>query len=334
MFRFENINYLYILLAVVPLLFFVWYFYKSYHKLLNKTADPELLQLMVPGFSNRSGLIKNIIFILIVIFSAIALANPQWSNKRVKVKAQSSDIIIALDISQSMLSNDLSPNRLEKTKKTIEELILKLKGNRIGLIFFAGEAFLKMPLSSDYAASLLFIKSASPYMIENQGTAIEESIKIANRAISQDNKNQKALIIFSDGEDHDGNAVQTAKNANGFTIFTVGVGTEEGGFIPYTNEYGVETYKKDEEGKFIRTKVNNSLLTEIAENGKGYFFNISDNGLVNNITEKIKKIEKREIIQRSFTDYTSQYDYFLFLVVLLLMSYLLLPEIKRKKSLV
>jgi Ca-activated chloride channel family protein len=332
MFRFENINYLYILLAVVPLLVLLWYFNKTNQRLLKKTADPDLLQLLIPGFNNRSGLMRNIIFIFIFVFSVIALANPQWSNKRVKVKAQSSDIIIALDISQSMLSNDLSPNRLEKTKKTIEELILKLKGNRIGLIFFAGEAFLKMPLSSDYAASLLFIKSASPYMIENQGTAIEESIKIAGNSIAKDNKNQKALIIFSDGEDHDGNAVQAAKNANGFTIFTVGVGTEEGGFIPFTNEYGVETYKKDEEGKFIRTKVNNSLLTEIAENGKGYFFNISDKSLVNNIADKIKKIEKREIIQRSFTDYNSHYEYFLFLVVLLLIIYLIFPELNRKKG--
>jgi Ca-activated chloride channel homolog len=332
MFRFENINYLYLLFSVVPLLLIIWYFYKTNLTLMQKTADPELMQLMIPGFKKKSGLIKNIIFILLVIISIIALANPQWSNKRTKVKSQASDIIIALDISQSMLSSDISPNRLEKTKKVIEELILKLKGNRIGLIFFAGEAFMKMPLSPDYAASVMFIKSASPYMIENQGTAIEESIKIAGNAIAKDDKNQKALIIFSDGEDHDGNAVEAAKNAEGFTIFTVGVGTDQGGFIPYINQYGVENFKKDDEGKFVRTKVNNSLLEEIAENGKGYFFNITDKNLVNNIADKLKKIEKREIVQRSFTDYNSQYEYFLFIVILLLILYLLFPEINRKKT--
>ncbi|MBK7095576.1 MAG: VWA domain-containing protein [Saprospiraceae bacterium] len=332
MFRFENINYLFLLFSVVPLLLIIWYFYKTNLKLMRKTADPELMQLMIPGFKKRSGLIKNIIIILLLIISIIALANPQWSNKRTKVKAQSSDIIIALDISQSMFSSDISPSRLEKTKKVIEELILKLKGNRIGLIFFAGEAFMKMPLSPDYAASVMFIKSASPYMIENQGTAIEESIKIAGNAIAKDDKNQKALIIFSDGEDHDGNAVEAAKNADGFTIFTVGVGTEEGGFIPYINQFGVENFKKDDEGKFVRTKVNNSLLEEIAENGKGYFFDITDKSLVKNIAEKLKKIEKREIIQRSFTDYNSQYEYFIFIVILLLILYLLFPEINRKKT--
>ena len=333
MFRFENINYLYWLLAVIPLLLLVVFFHKTRTDKLRKLADPDLIRLMIPGLRIKSVLIKNTILAGIFIFSIIALANPQWSNKRIKVKAQSSDIIIALDISQSMLSQDISPNRLEKTKKIIEDLILKMKGNRIGLIFFAGEAFLKMPLSPDYAASVLFIKGAAPYMIENQGTAIEESIKIAENAFSGDNKNQKAIIIFSDGEDHDGDAIQAAKKAGekGFTIFTVAVGTKEGGFIPYTNEYGVETYKKDNEGKFIRTKVNRALLTDIAESGKAYSFNISDNSLVKNIAEKLEKIEKREITQRSFTDYNSYFDYFVFIAFILLLIYMLFPEIDQKQ---
>jgi len=140
----------------------------------------------------------------------ISLSNPQWATKREKVKAMSSDIFIALDISQSMMVRDVPPNRLERAKKLAENLILSLKGNRIGLIFFAGEAFVQMPLTSDYAAAMMFLKSANPGQIAAQGTAIVEAMDIADKSFIEDRNHQRAMIIITDGEDHDGAAIEKA----------------------------------------------------------------------------------------------------------------------------
>lgn len=330
MFRFENTEYLLLLVAVVPFLLLIFYFHKRNSELNKRIVGNELLGRMMQGYNSKAGLIRNLIFLLSLVFLIIALVNPQWSNKRVKTKAESSDIFIALDISNSMLSPDISPSRLEKSKKIIQELIFELKGNRFGLIYFAGEAFLKMPLSTDYAASVLFVKSATPYMIENQGTAIEEAIKIALNASINDKKNQKALVIFSDGEDHDGDAVKASAEAkeNGFKVFTVAAGSEVGGLIPFTDQFGMESYKKDDEGKYIKSKVNKTLLYELAEKGQSY--ELSDNDLVKKLVQNIEKMEKREIVQRSFVDFKSHYEYFILIAILLIIIYLMYPQIKLK----
>ncbi len=334
MFRIENSQYFYLLFAIIPFFALIIYSEIIIRKNRNKFVESGLLQRMIPSLNTKYQLIKNIVFLIILIFSVLALSNPQWSKKRVKVKSNSSDVIIALDISQSMLARDISPERLEKAKKTIEDLILQLKGNNFSLIFFAGEAFLKMPLSPDYSAAIIFVKSATTDLIENQGTAIEESIDIAMKASLQEKeKKRKCLIIFSDGEDHDGNAVNKAKSAvaEGFTLMTVGVGTENGAFIPQKNEYGEEVFKKDYEGNLIKSKVNNKLLKDLADAGNGEFYSISDNDIVDKIAKKIESLEKKESINRSFTDYNSQYEYPLVIAILLLLIYIFFPEIKLKK---
>ncbi|HHH55138.1 MAG TPA: VWA domain-containing protein, partial [Bacteroidetes bacterium] len=274
MFRFENSEYLYLLVLLIPIILWAIYAERLRINKRNKLVDATIFNKILPSFNKKAHHTRNILIIFVFFFSIIALANPQWANKREKVKVQSSDIFIALDISRSMLGQDISPNRLEKSKKIIEKLIEKLKGNRIGLIFFAGEAFMKMPLTSDYAAAELFVKTADPDLIENQGTAIEEAINIAEKGFDEKEKHQRAMIIFSDGEDHDGNAIAKAKEAhkNGLVIFTVGVGTTKGAFIPFKNRFGVEQYKKDEKGNYIKSKINENLLNEIADAGGGKYY--------------------------------------------------------------
>jgi Ca-activated chloride channel family protein len=287
----------------------------------------------MPGFNKKIHWIRNIIILLAFAFGILALSNPQWANKREKIKVQSSDIFIALDISQSMLAKDISPNRLERSKKFVENLIEKLKGNRIGLIFFAGDAFMKMPLTSDYAAAKMFIKTANPDLIENQGTAIEEAISIAEKGFDEKMKHQRAMVIFSDGEDHDGNAVEKAKTAhdNGLIIFTVGVGTSKGAFIPFKNRYGVEVYKKDNNGAVVKTTVNEELMNEIADNGGGRFYSIlQGDEVLNSIHEQLERIEKREIEQRSFTQYESYFQYFLAIAILLFIIQFFIKESRVK----
>lgn len=336
MFRIENSHYFFLLLAIIPLIALIAYFQFFKNKELKKFVDRGLLLKMLPSINSKYSLIKNLILIIVLFFSILALANPQWSNKRVKVKSSSVDAIFALDISQSMLARDIGPDRLEKAKKSIEEIILKFRSNNFSLIFFAGEAFLKMPLSPDYSAAIIFTKSASTDIIENQGTAIEEAIDIAMKASKQDKeKKKKCLIIFSDGEDHDGNAIQIAKSAveEGITIMTVGVGTETGAFIPQKNEYGEEVFKKDHDGNLIRSRVNNKLLKDLAEAGGGDFYSISDNDLIDKIGKKIESLEKKESVTRSFTDYNSQYEIPLIFAILFMLAYIFFPEIILKKIL-
>ncbi len=333
MFRFENSEYLYLLIALIPLLLWVIYAEKSRQKQRNKLIEKELFDKIVPKFNPKSHRLRNIFIMLTFIFSILALANPQWANKREKVKVKSSDIFIALDISRSMLGQDISPNRLEKAKKTIEKLIDRLKGDRIGLIFFAGDAFMKMPLTTDYATAELFVKSADPDLIENQGTAIEEAINIAEKGYDEKEKHQRAMVIVSDGEDHDGNAIAKAKEAhkNGMVIFTIGVGTSKGAFIPYKNRFGVEQYKKDENGNFVKSVLNEELLNELADTGGGKYYSILEGDkIIENITEQLEKIEKREVEQRSFTHYDSYFQYFLILAIISLILTFMVTDSKLK----
>lgn len=331
MFRFENSEYLFLLIGLIPILLLLLYVENRRKKLRNKFIDDKLFQKIVPQFNSKVHWFRNIIVLLVFVFAVIALANPQWANKREKVKVQSSDIFIALDISKSMLAKDIQPNRLERSKKFVEKLIGKLKGNRIGLIFFAGEAFMKMPLTSDYAAAQMFIKSAETDLIENQGTAIEEAINIAENGFDEEKKHQRALIIISDGEDHDGNAINKSSSAheNGLVLFTVGVGTPQGEFIPIKNRFGVEEYKKDSDGKYIKSIVNSELLNEIADNGGGKYYSILEgDNVLESISEQIERIEKREVEQRSFTSYESYYQYFLSIAILLFILQFFIKETK------
>lgn len=316
---------------VIPLVLLVFKFDHRRQKTIDNLFDRRILSSLIPDYFRKYQFYKNLIVILIIIFNILALTNPQFSNKREIIKSKTSDIYIALDISKSMRSQDISPDRLEYTKKVIEDLIYKLKGDRIGLIFFAGDAFLKMPLSLDYSAAILNIRSASPDQIENQGTSLNEAFNIAQKSLKDDN--HKAMILFSDGEDHEGNALEGAKmlKSHGVTLYTVSVGTDAGGYIPETDEFGVETYKKDENGKYLKSKPDRALLDKIASIGGGFSFDISDNNLPSKLSKRLENLEKRELIQKSFIDYQSYYYYFGFISLILMLLYFFIPEILKRK---
>jgi Ca-activated chloride channel family protein len=329
MFRFEHTEYLWAFI-LVPL--FIALFLTAYYQMRmkqKKLADNRLFSRLIPEWSELHLWIRFSLVLLILISLVIGLSNPQWATKREKVKAMSSDIFIALDISQSMMVQDIPPNRLERAKKLAESLIISLKGNRIGLIFFAGEAYIQMPLTSDYAAALMFLKSANPQQIEAQGTAIVEALDVAEKSFLGDRDHQRAMIIITDGEDHDGEAIERASSAHadGLTIFTLGVGTAEGDFIPYTNRMGVETYKTDVNGNYIKSRVNVELLDAIASSGGGKYYSVlNGESSVQDLVGELERIEKIEVEQRSFTSYESYYQYFLLVAIVLLVLELALPE--------
>lgn len=318
MFRFEQAGALWLLL-LAPLLVIAFYFLLKWKTArLQKFGDKELLQRLFPELSIKKEWLKSILFAIGIFFISMAFVNPQWGTRKQKVKSKSADIIIALDISQSMLATDISPNRMEKAKRFTSQLIKNLKGERLGLIFFAGSAYLQMPLTADYAATELFIKSANPEQAGTQGTVIAEAISLSQNVFSSDAPYQKALVLITDGENHETEAIEAAKQAaeNGTFVFCIGIGTQEGAFVPQIIN-GREVFKKDKQGYPVKSKLNIPLLQDIADAANGQFYLLDDGfALTKKIVNDLAKIEKQEVEQRSFTDYNSFFQYFLFLGLL------------------
>ncbi len=331
MFQFQEVQFIY-LLPLVLVLGGLFYLFSRWRKSsLLKLADAGLIERLTNSNILETPWVRFGYFAVALLFILIALSNPQWGNKQQRVKAKSSDIVIALDISQSMMAEDILPNRMERAKRFTERLINSLKGERIALISFAGNAYLQMPLTSDYAAAEIFAKSANPSQAGTQGTAIADAIDLAKSMFSDDDPYQKALIIISDGENHDSEAIAAAKEAaeKGIFIFTIGVGTSEGAMIP-VNVNGRQQYKADNSGNAVTTALNKAMIADLADagNGKAYFLSQSNN-IVEDIKSAISRMEKKEVQQASFSDYTSYFQYFLAIGILLYILYF----VYRKSSL-
>ena len=316
MFRFENSDAFY-LLVLIPMAAGLWYLGNNVvKKRRNIFGSPALVSRLM--FGKAASLMSLIIWAFALLLLIIALANPQYGMKKEKVKVENIDIFMALDISASMNATDISPSRLEKAKRFIEQFIQSRQGDQMGLILFAGGAYLQMPLTTDFAAALLFARSATTDMAGTQGTAIGAAIDLATRSVKEEN--QRALVIISDGEDHDDNATDMATQAveKGWSVFTVGAGTTEGSFIPSINE-GREEYKTDEEGNPVKSMINKELLDDIAEKGNGtsYLLENDNNVIIKDINVQLSKIQKRAVEVKSFTEYRSFYQYFLALAVIL-----------------
>ncbi len=330
MFRFEHPYYLYAL-EIIPLLGVFFYFMQlARRRALSHFANKPLLKQLTPKASRYKHAIKFWLLILAIIFLVLGWANPQWGTKRETVKRKGIDVFIALDVSNSMLAEDIAPNRLERAKKFTENLIDKLEGERIGLILFAGNAYLQVPLTTDYAALKIFIRSANPDLMPTQGTAIGDVISLATRSFHIENTHHRVLVVISDGESHDENARQKAEEANesGLLVFTTGVGTKNGGFIPEASG----GYKRDENNQPVRTKLNEDALQQIAAAGKGAYFNLSSepDQILKTLEQRVAVLEKQEFEQRSFSEYESYFQYFLALALVVLLIEFMLPYTKSK----
>jgi len=318
----------------IPIL--IGLFYLSYqwrNRRVNKLVHQGLQSSVLSHISNIRRRIKQLLLLLTILFLAFAGANPQWGNKKEKVMAKSADIFVLLDISQSMMTQDISPNRLERSKRFAETLVNELRGNRIGLVLFAGEAYLQMPLTSDYAATSLFLRTANTDLAGTQGTVIGEAIELASKAYEEDNNHHKMMVIISDGEDHDEKALSTAADIfdDGVVIYTIGVGTAEGDFIPFTNSNGVNDFKRDDSGKLVKSQFNEELLVNVADEGGGkYYPLLAGQQIMEDLEMELEKLDRREIEQKSFTDFASYFQYFLFAAIALLFVEFFLSERKIK----
>jgi len=331
--RFENPQYLYWLL-IIPVLVAVYVLIRFWNKRqFERFANIKLRHYLVPMFSSARTNTKFVIFNLIIALLIIGAANLQSGSKMEKVKREGIDIFLCVDISNSMLAEDIAPNRLERSKQAIYKLISKLGGDRIGVVVFAGNAYVQLPITTDYSAAKMFLSTVNTNLIPAQGTEIGRAIDLAIRSFG-DSDHNKAIVIISDGEDHEnGDAVKAAQEAAklGIKIYTIGMGLDAGAPIPVYNKYGKQTgYKKDKDGNTIITKLDDNILRQIAEIGDGLYVRASNSNVgLDKIYEDINKAEKSEIEANVFTDYDDQFQWFIGAAIFLLIIEILLSSGKR-----
>ncbi len=330
MFRFAHIEYFY-LLALIPVFIalVIWLFVWR-KKALQRYGQLSLISRLLPDMSNLKLILKFVLMMVAWGLLVFVLAGPQTGSKLEKVQRKGIDLIIALDVSNSMLTQDIKPNRLARAKQSISRLIDKLEGDRIGVIVFAGKAYTQLPITTDYAAAKMFVSTINPGMLPTQGTAIGDAIDLAIKTFGESKKN-KALILISDGEDHEGNVLEQVELAasKGITIYTIGMGLPEGGPIPIYNGDVLVGFKKDKDGNAIVSKLDETLLQRIATIGNGMYIRAtnSETGL-NRIFDDINEIQKSEIESKQFADYENQFQYFLAIALILMILDLFIFEKK------
>ena len=332
MFRFAHPEYLYALYAVPLFIVLFWYLSRNRKKLLEKFAQKDLQKLLLPNYSWLKTSLKYGIIILVFILLVVAAANPQVGTRMEEVKQTGIDVYICLDVSLSMKAEDIKPNRLDRAKFQISNLIQKLQGDRIGLIIFAGQAYVQFPLTSDYSAANLFLNAVDVNSVPQPGTAIASAINLAVKSFDYKTSTQKAIVVITDGEDHEGDVTQAVKDAvaKDIKIYTIGLGSPEGVPIPLYDNNGQQIgFKKDRDGNVVLTKLDASILQEIASAGNGQYFHGSNyEDQLNDIYNDLSKLEKTEFGVKKVTDYEDRFYYFLIPGLILLVMEFFISESK------
>jgi len=336
MLRYENSEYLF-LLVLIPIIIILFVMAIRWRKrAIDKFGESHMVFKLMPMASFTKLRLKFILFSFSIAFIIIGLANPQIGSKMEEVKREGVDLMIAIDLSNSMLAEDLQPNRLMRAKQSISRLIDRLDGDRIGLVVFAGDAYVQLPITTDYSAAKLFLSTINTDIIPTQGTAIGKAIELSINSFDVSNDQNKAIIIITDGENHEDDAIQKAKDAEDMGIFvhTIGMGSAEGGPIPIKNRYGsITSYQKDNSDNTVITKLNEEMLKEIAASGGGSYIRAnSTQSSLNALFKEINKMEKKEIGSKVFTDYKDRFQWFLGIALLLLIIESLLRNTKNKWS--
>ena len=319
MLKFENPDLLLLLWVALLQGFLLWLYWRWRRRTLRLLGSPVLAQRLLLGFSAKRFWWKNALFGLALVLLVLAIANPRRMVKREADKQQSADIVLALDISQSMLARDAAPSRLEQARDFAQKLVQALETERIGLLFFAGDAFPQAPLSTDHEAVLLLLRNASPEFIADQGTAMGAAVDLAQRMFESNSAAGRGLILLSDGENHLDSAVPKARDARkeGLTIYTVGVGGTEGTTIPLANG----SPKRDGLGQIVQTKADPGALRDLAEAGGGAYFQANDGDqAVRQLARELGRLQKAAVEARAHTDYISYFQWLLLPCLLLLIA--------------
>jgi Ca-activated chloride channel family protein len=321
MYELDNPYYFYLLL-LIPVVLLLYVGYVLWQKRVRKHfGDAALLEKMAPERSATKPVLKLLLWLLILLFLAIGLVNPRVGSRLENVKREGIDLVFALDVSKSMLTEDERPNRLEKAKLIMSRTLDELVADRVGMIVYAGQAYPQLPITTDYGAARLFLKTIDTELIPSQGTAISEAIELAVKYFDDEQQKNRLLVILSDGEDHEDGYTEAAREAaaKGIQIITIGIGTEQGAPIPDIRNGVRIGYKRDRNNEVVVSQLKPELLLQIAElaNGK-YVHGTSVKGTVEGLMAQIEQMEKQEFESQIFADYEDQFQWFLAIALLLL----------------
>ena len=331
MYQLEKPIYFYLLstILVFIVIFLMVFLWKKHTQ--KKFAHNIALKKITPDRSFFKSWFKLIILLLAITSLVIALVNPKIGTKIETITREGVDVVFALDVSKSMLAEDIAPNRIDKSKQLITQIINSLGGDRVGIIGYAGSAFPQVPITTDFSTTKLFLNSMNTDMVSSQGTAITEAIKMAGTYYNNEDQVNKVLFIISDGEDHEGNISEIVNEAanSGIRIYTIGVGTKTGGPIPVKKNGILQYYKKDQKNQQVITKLDIKKLTDIATKGNGEYV---DGSNTSEVIEKVTKIlggmNQKEFEAKQFTDFKDRFQWFLGISIFLLVTELLLLERK------
>ena len=333
MFQFSNPEYLYAL-ALIPL-FVVLFAWASLarKKRLQRFGEVELVGRLMPDASTRKPLVKFVLLMIACAFAILGVSGPKFGTKLQETKRTGSEIIIALDVSNSMMAEDIQPNRLERAKQAVSRLIDRLGDNKIGLIVFAGEAYTQLPITTDYVSAKMFLSTISPEIVPVQGTAIGAAINLATNSFSPTSEAGKAIVVITDGENHEDNPVSAAENAEkkGVNVYTIGVGSTQGTPIPVRTASGQRDFIKDREGNTVMTKLDEKTLQEVAMAGKGVYVRATTANMgLNNVYDEINKLEKSEYESKIYTDFAEMFQWPFGVVLAFLLVELLISNRKNR----
>lgn len=332
MFKFENTLFFYAF-AIVPICIAIysWYVYKA-KKNLKKLGDYHLIAQLTPEVSSAKKNTKFILFLLGISFLILAICNLQTGSKMKDVKREGADIMVCLDVSNSMLAQDLTPNRLERSKIAIENMVNKLQGDRLGIIVFAGEAYVQLPITTDYSTAKLFLDGINTKIVPTQGTNIADAINKAVESFGKDEGKNKAIVVITDGENNEEaneSAVDAAESAakKNIVVHTIGVGSESGVPIPNVIDGIVSGYKKDKDGNTVVTKLDSKILQDISAAANGLYVQASSSDIgLDAILNKIAELDKKQLESKMYSDYEDQFQWFLGVSLLFLLIESLLSE--------
>lgn len=318
MFRFGEPIYLYLLL-IVPFLV-VFYLYTNYRrrKRLRQYGDPELMTHLMPNVSKYRPDVKFWLVTAALVMVIFMLARPQFGSKMETVKRQGVETVVALDISNSMLAQDVTPSRLEKSKKLVSRLVETFNNDKVAMIVFAGEAFTQLPITSDYISAKMFLETISPSLITTQGTDIRGAIGLAMKSFTPNEGVGRAIVLITDGENHEGGAVEAAQQAaeKGVRVFVLGVGSPEGSPIPVE---GTNDFRRDKDGNVVVTKLNEQMCQEIAKAGNGMYVRVDNtNNAERALNAEINKLAKADVETQVYTEFDEQFDVLAWLALVLL----------------
>ncbi len=330
MIRFAHPDYLYLLL-LVPVLVGMFILVAASRKRSRARFSSEIMFIRLAENHSRGKIVfKSLLLILAGIALPIALANPQVGTRIEDVTQEGVDLFIALDVSRSMLAEDVKPNRLEKAKYEIHNLVNRLSGDRIGLIVFSGEAYTQFPLTVDYSAADMFLDVVNVESVPTPGTAVGSSIGQALKSFDFENPSTKVLVIITDGENNFGDVLEQAKEAagKGVLIYTIGMGSPAGAPIPVYDEGGKQVdFKRDRSGNVVLTKLDEASLQEIASSGKGKYFRATNSqDELDAIYKEINALQKHEMGAKTFTEFDDKFQYFLFIAFIVLLIEVILSD--------